>query len=34
MLQAAFQWMCAHATTQQKAAGEDPAAAPGVRRVA
>ena len=34
MLQAAFQWMCAHATTQQQRAAEDPAVARSVRRVA
>jgi hypothetical protein len=33
MLQAAFQWMCAHATAEQKAAGEA-SAGYGVRRVA
>jgi len=33
MLQAAFQWMCAHATAQQNTA-EDPSIARSVRRVA
>jgi hypothetical protein len=33
MLQAAFQWMCAQATTQQKVA-EDPAIVRGVRQAA
>ncbi len=33
MLQAAFQWMCAHATAEQKVA-EDPAIARGVRQAA
>ena len=33
MLQAAFQWMCAHATAEQRVA-EDPAIARSVRRVA
>jgi len=33
MLQAAFQWLCAHATAKQKVA-EDPAIVHGVRRVA